>query len=64
MTTAAASRPNLLALRSVTKIYAMHGIRVGYAVASADMVDRIRALPESLERGLAVRGRIAGGAGR
>jgi threonine-phosphate decarboxylase len=42
VTTAAASRTNLLALRSVTKIYAMPGIRVGYAVASADMVDRLK----------------------
>ncbi len=42
VTNAAASRTNLLALRSVTKIYAMPGIRVGYAVTSADMVDRLR----------------------
>ena len=42
VTTAAASRTNLLALRSMTKIYAMPGIRVGYAVASADMVDRLK----------------------
>lgn len=42
VTTAAASRTNLLALRSVTKIYAMPGIRVGYAVTSADMVSRLR----------------------
>ena len=42
VTTAAASRTNLLALRSVTKIYAMPGIRVGYAVTSADMVRRLR----------------------
>ncbi len=42
VTTAAASRKNLLVLRSVTKIYDMPGLRVGYAVASADMVHRIR----------------------
>ena len=42
VTTAAAARTNLLALRSVTKIYAMPGIRVGYAVTSAEMVNRIR----------------------
>ena len=42
VTTAAATRTNLLALRSMTKIYAMPGIRVGYAVTSADMVDRIQ----------------------
>lgn len=42
VTTAAASRTNLLALRSVTKIYAMPGIRVGYAVTSADMVARLK----------------------
>jgi threonine-phosphate decarboxylase len=39
---AAAARTNLLALRSVTKIYSMPGIRVGYAVASAEMVDHLR----------------------
>lgn len=42
VTTAAASRTNLLALRSVTKIYAMPGIRVGYAITSADMVERLK----------------------
>ena len=42
VTTAAASRTNLLALRSVTKIYAMPGIRVGYAVTSADLVSRLK----------------------
>lgn len=42
VTTAAATRTNLLALRSVTKIYCMPGIRVGYAVASADMVTRLK----------------------
>jgi threonine-phosphate decarboxylase len=42
VTTAAASRTNLLALRSVTKIYAMPGIRVGYAVTSAQIARRIR----------------------
>ncbi|MDB5350469.1 MAG: PLP-dependent enzyme histidinol-phosphate/aromatic aminotransferase or cobyric acid decarboxylase [Planctomycetota bacterium] len=42
VTTAAGSRTNLLALRSVTKIYAMPGIRVGYAVTSADMVARLK----------------------
>ena len=42
MTKAAACRMNLLALRSVTKIYAMPGIRIGYAVTSSDMVSRLR----------------------
>ena len=36
------SRENLLVLRSLTKFYAMPGLRVGYAVASADMVVRLR----------------------
>jgi threonine-phosphate decarboxylase len=38
----AAARGNLLALRSLTKIYATPGLRVGYAIASADMVTRLR----------------------
>jgi threonine-phosphate decarboxylase len=38
---AVADRGNLLVLRSLTKIYAMPGLRVGYAVASADMVERL-----------------------
>ncbi len=42
VTTAAASRTNLLALRSVTKIFAIPGIRVGYAVTSADLVTRLK----------------------
>lgn len=36
------SRPNLVALRSVTKIFAMPGLRVGYAVASEEIVQRLR----------------------
>ena len=39
---AVASRANLLVLRSLTKVYGMPGLRVGYAVASADMVARLR----------------------
>jgi threonine-phosphate decarboxylase len=35
-------RANLLVLRSLTKLYGMPGLRVGYAVASADMVTRLR----------------------
>jgi threonine-phosphate decarboxylase len=42
VTKAAACRMNLLALRSVTKIYAMPGIRVGYAVTSSEMVGCLR----------------------
>jgi threonine-phosphate decarboxylase len=42
LTAAAAHRTNLLTLRSATKIYAMPGIRVGYAISSADTVDRLR----------------------
>lgn len=41
VTGAVAARDNLLALRSLTKLYAMPGLRVGYAVASADMVVRL-----------------------
>ncbi len=39
---AATERVNLVALRSVTKIFAMPGLRVGYAVASEDLVRRLR----------------------
>ena len=35
-------RANLLVLRSLTKIHAIPGLRVGYAVTSADMVMRLR----------------------
>ncbi len=38
----AAGRGNLMVLRSLTKFYAMPGLRVGYAVTSADMVTRMR----------------------
>jgi threonine-phosphate decarboxylase len=41
LTGAVADRDNLLVLRSLTKIYAFPGLRVGYAVASADMVERL-----------------------
>lgn len=39
---AAADRDNLIVLRSMTKIYAFPGLRVGYAVASAEMINRLR----------------------
>jgi threonine-phosphate decarboxylase len=35
-------RPNLLVLRSLTNLYAMPALRVGYALASSDMVTRLR----------------------
>jgi threonine-phosphate decarboxylase len=41
VTGAVADRDNLLVLRSLTKIYSFPGLRVGYAVASADMVERL-----------------------
>ena len=36
------ARDNLLVLRSMTKIYAIPGLRIGYAVAPAEMVARLR----------------------
>lgn len=42
MVGAAATRDNLLVLRSMTKFYGFPGLRVGYAVASPDMVTRLR----------------------
>jgi threonine-phosphate decarboxylase len=42
VTRVAAEKGNLLALRSLTKIYATPGLRVGYAIASADMITRLR----------------------
>jgi threonine-phosphate decarboxylase len=36
------ARDNLVVLRSMTKIYAIPGLRVGYAVASPEMVARLR----------------------
>jgi threonine-phosphate decarboxylase len=38
----ATTRPNLIVLRSLTKFYAMPGIRVGYAVCSIKLAGRIR----------------------
>src|SRR5262249_9320428 len=35
-------RENLLVLRSLTKFFAMPGLRIGYAIASPDMVIRLR----------------------
>lgn len=40
------TRGNLLVLRSVTKVYAIAGLRVGYALASPDMVLRLRQFQE------------------
>ena len=39
---AAATRDNLIVLRSMTKIYAFPGLRIGYAIAAPDMVSRLR----------------------
>jgi threonine-phosphate decarboxylase len=39
---AATERSNLIVLRSVTKIYGIPGLRVGYAVAGEDLVRRLR----------------------
>jgi L-threonine-O-3-phosphate decarboxylase len=35
-------RPNMLVLRSMTKAYALAGLRLGYAVGSPDMLDALR----------------------
>ncbi|PWW06504.1 L-threonine O-3-phosphate decarboxylase [Paenibacillus cellulosilyticus] len=40
----AAKRPNLLVIRSMTKFYAIPGIRLGYAVGSADTIAKMRGL--------------------
>jgi threonine-phosphate decarboxylase len=40
----AAKRPNLLVIRSMTKFYAIPGIRLGYAVGSPDTIDKMRGL--------------------
>ena len=40
------ARDNLLVLRSLSKIYAIPGLRVGYAIASADMAARLREYQE------------------
>lgn len=42
LTTSVPARDNLLVLRSLTKIHAIPGLRVGYVVASPDMVTRLR----------------------
>jgi threonine-phosphate decarboxylase len=39
---AVVGRENLVVLRSMTKIYAFPGLRIGYAVASPDLVARLR----------------------
>jgi len=40
----AANRPNLLVIRSMTKFYAIPGIRLGYAVGSAETIAAMRGL--------------------
>ncbi|MBI2955153.1 MAG: histidinol-phosphate transaminase [Chloroflexi bacterium] len=39
---ALARRPNVVLLRSMTKDYALAGLRIGYAVASAEIIDVLR----------------------
>ena len=43
----AASRDNLLVLRSFSSFYAIPGLRVGYAIAPPDMVTRLRQYQDS-----------------
>lgn len=38
----AAARDNIIVLRSMTKIFAFPGLRIGYAVGSADLISRLR----------------------
>jgi len=38
----AATKPHLIVLRSLTKFYAMPGIRVGYAVSNAKLAEKIK----------------------
>ncbi|HEY2828517.1 MAG TPA: aminotransferase class I/II-fold pyridoxal phosphate-dependent enzyme [Thermoanaerobaculia bacterium] len=38
-----AAHPNLIVARTFSKIYAMAGIRAGYAIAQADTIDKLRA---------------------
>jgi histidinol-phosphate aminotransferase len=38
-----AAHPNLIVARTFSKVYAMAGIRAGYAIAQAETVDKLRA---------------------
>ena len=42
LASAVANRSNLLVLRSLTKIYAFPGLRIGYALGSPDLIARLR----------------------
>jgi histidinol-phosphate aminotransferase len=42
-----ADHPNWLVLRTFSKSYALAGLRVGYAVGAADLLDDLRAVSES-----------------
>lgn len=42
-----ADHPNWLVLRTFSKSYALAGLRVGYAVGAADLIDDLRAVGES-----------------
>ena len=42
--------PNLFILRSFTKIFGLTGLRIGYGIASEEIVDVLLAGEDSLER--------------
>lgn len=44
--TAVSSRPNLIALRSMTKLFAIPGLRLGYLAAHPELVERLTVVKE------------------
>ena len=60
----AANRENLIVLRSMTKIYSFPGLRVGYAVASTELINRLKTWATALVGHHRRRGRRRFGARR